>query len=239
MEDIYVIAASLRKKLYFLVLLFFATFMLSFQVTGSLISKVKEDLLPEGAKLVYISPLEVMLLKMKIALFIGIFVLLPFLIFFVLRSIVKKKKIEIKVNKAWVAISLILAIMAFIAGVFYAYYIMLPLFINYLYLNASLSGVNATYSIFNFISFAVQASLIFGAIFETPLLLTLLTRLNIVQYSTLVRFRKHIYVFCLVIGAVITPPDVISQMMVGIPLLVFFELSLIIVRFAGGSKKEK
>jgi sec-independent protein translocase protein TatC len=45
-------------------------------------------------------------------------------------------------------------------------------------------------------------------------------------------------VLCLVVGAVITPPDVISQVMVGIPLIIFFELSLVIVRFAGGNKKE-
>lgn len=238
MEDIYEIAISLRKKLYFFILLFFSTFIVSFQFTGSFISTIKEDLLPEGAKLVYISPLEVMLLKVKISLFLGLFVLLPVIIFFIVRFFVRKEQIRINVNKKWIAVSLIFAIIAFIAGVSYAYYIMLPLFINYLYLNASASGAVATYSIFSFISFAAQASLIFGAVFETPLLLTILTRLNVVQYATLVKYRKHIYILCLIVGAIITPPDVISQAMVGVPLVIFFELSLIIVRFTGGRKKE-
>ncbi|WP_406661619.1 twin-arginine translocase subunit TatC [Methanolobus sp. ZRKC3] len=238
MEDLGIIASSLRKKLLLFMLVFFAAFMTAFQLAGSLIATIKEDLLPEGAKLVYVSPLEVMLLKMKIAVIIGIFVMLPMVLFFAVRPLLKKSKIPITVNKKWVFVSFILAIIAFLAGASYAYFIMLPLFINYLFLNASASGVVATYSIFSFISFAVQASLIFGLVFETPLVLTILTRLNVVQYSTLIKYRKHIYVLCLVVGAVITPPDVISQLMVGIPLLFFFELSLIIVRFAGGKKKE-
>jgi sec-independent protein translocase protein TatC len=238
MEDFSTIAASLRRKLVVLMLIFFTAFMISFQLAGTLISTIKGDLLPEGAKLVYVAPLEVMLLKMKIALIIGMFVILPLVLFFGIKPLLKKNSIKVDLNRKLVVVSSIFAVIAFLAGVSYAYYIMLPLFINYLYLNAAASGVVATYSIFSFISFAVQASLIFGVIFETPLVLTLLTRLNIVQYSTLLKYRKHIYVLCLVVGAVITPPDVISQVMVGIPLIIFFELSLVIVRFAGGNKKE-
>jgi sec-independent protein translocase protein TatC len=242
MEDFSTIAASLRRKLVVLMLIFFTAFMISFQLAGTLISTIKGDLLPEGAKLVYVAPLEVMLLKMKIALIIGMFVILPLVLFFGIKPLLKKNSIKVNINqnlnRKLVVVSSIFAVIAFLAGVSYAYYIMLPLFINYLYLNAAASGVVATYSIFSFISFAVQASLIFGVIFETPLVLTLLTRLNIVQYSTLLKYRKHIYVLCLVVGAVITPPDVISQVMVGIPLIIFFELSLVIVRFAGGNKKE-
>jgi len=236
-EDISAIASLLRKKLFLFIFIFFTAFMISFQLAGSVISTIKEDLLPEGAKLVYVSPLEVMLLKMKISLVIGLFVLLPMVVFLVIKYLLKKNAINVNINKKMVAVSSTFAVIAFLAGASYAYYMMLPLFINYLYLNAAASGVVATYSIFSFISFAVQASLIFGVVFETPLVLTLLTRFNIVQYGTLLKYRKHIYVLCLVVGAVITPPDIISQAMVGIPLVVFFELSLVIVRFAGGTKK--
>ncbi|WP_340817927.1 twin-arginine translocase subunit TatC [Methanolobus sp. WCC4] len=240
MEDLGVIIVSLRKKIALFLSLFFVVFMVSFQFAGFLISTIKEDLLPEGAKLVYVSPLEIMLLKMKIALFIGLFFVLPFVLFFAVRAIMKRKMVTINVRKGPLFIVSVIAIVSFLAGVSYAYFIMLPLFIDYLYLNAAASGVVATYSIFSFISFAVQASLIFGFVFETPLVLTTLTRFGIVQYQTLVTYRKHIYVLCLIIGAAITPPDIISQMMVGIPLLVFFELSMIIVRIAGkGKKKDK
>ncbi|WP_288068072.1 twin-arginine translocase subunit TatC [Methanolobus sp.] len=239
MEDISVVIVSLRKKLALLFSVFFVLFMISFQFAGLIISTIKDDLLPEGAKLVYVSPLEIMMLKMKIALFVGLFCLLPFLIFFAVRALMKRKLVTIKIRKGPVVIVSFFAILSFLAGASYAYFIMLPLFIDYLYLNAAASGVTATYSIFSFISFAVQATLIFGLVFETPLVLTLLTRYDIVQYQTLVTYRKHIYVVCLIVGAVITPPDIISQMMVGVPLVVFFELSLIIVRIMGAGKGKK
>lgn len=229
-----IIAAEMRKKLYLFIIVFFTTFSVSFQFTNPLIRKIKEELLPEGAKLVYVSPLEVILLKIKIALVIGLFALLPLVLFFVISPLIKNRNIQI--SKRWLTMSAFFAIALFVTGVAYAYYIMLPLFINYLYLNASTSGVIATYSIFSFISFAVQASLIFGIVFETPLFLTLLTRSGIVQYKVLLEYRKHVYVFCLIAGAIITPPDIISQIMVGIPLIIFFELSLLIVRYTGGNR---
>lgn len=233
-EDMNIIAAEMRKKLYLFIIVFFTTFSVSFQFANPLIRTIKEDLLPEGAKLVYVSPLEVILLKIKIAFVIGLFALLPLVLFFVIRPLIKNRNIQI--SKRWLTISAFFAIALFFTGVAYAYYIMLPLFINYLYLNASTSGVIATYSIFSFISFAVQASFIFGIVFETPLFLTLLTRSGIVQYKVLLEYRKHVYVFCLIAGAIITPPDIISQIMVGIPLIIFFELSLLIVRYTGGNR---
>lgn len=238
MEDIGVVIVSLKKKLAIFLSLFFVAFMVSFQFAGLLISTIKDDLLPEGAKLVYVSPLEIMLLKMKIAFFIGLFFVLPFILLFAARALLKRKMIKINIRKGSLFIVSVIVLVSFLAGASYAYFIMLPLFINYLYLNAAASGVVATYSIFSFISFAVQASIIFGFVFETPLVLTTLTHFDIVQYQTLVTYRKHIYVLCLIVGAVITPPDIISQMMVGIPLLVFFELSLLIVRIAGAGKKK-
>jgi len=233
-EDMNIIAAEMRKKLYLFIIVLFTTFSVSFQFTNPLIRKIKEELLPEGAKLVYVSPLEVILLKIKIALVIGLIALLPLVLFFVIRPLIKNRNIQI--SKRGLTISAFFALALFVTGVAYAYYIMLPLFINYLYLNASTSGVIATYSIFSFISFAVQASFIFGIVFETPLFLTLLTRSGIVQYEVLLEYRKHVYVFCLVAGAIITPPDMISQIMVGIPLIIFFELSLLIVRYTGGNR---
>ena len=68
-------------------------------------------------------------------------------------------------------------------------------------------------------------------------MLTFLTRNGYVKYSTLVTYSKHIYIIFLVIGAVITPPDVLSQVMVAVPMIIFFEISMIIVRVLGVKNK--
>jgi sec-independent protein translocase protein TatC len=203
--------------------------MISFQFSGLLIERMKNDLLPEGALVIYVSPLEVMVLKLKMAVIIGLLCTLPLMMFFVFRAAMRQYGLKpIKINPFWLVISGISAVIMFLLGAYYAYFIMLPLFIQYLYINAAASGVVATYSIFKFISFGAEATIIFGLIFELPIVLTILTRLGIV---------KHIYVLFLVVGAVITPPDVISQIMVAVPMLIFFEISMIVVRILGGKRE--
>jgi sec-independent protein translocase protein TatC len=111
---------------------------------------------------------------------------------------------------------------------------MLPIFLKFLYLDAAESGVTATYSIFKFISFIATTVAIFGLVFELPIVLTFLTRNGFVQYKTLVTYRKHIYVLTLLVAAFVTPgTDIFSQMMVAVPMVIFFEISLIIVRIIG------
>lgn len=241
MGDISAIITTLRKKLILLLSIFFIAFCLFWGVTGTVINSIKTDLLPEGAKLVYVSPLEIMLLKMKIALVLGLFTVIPIILYMAIKILLQRKMIKINIDsRFWVLISLIMLI-TFVGGVCYAYFFMLPLFIDYLYVDASASGVVATYSIFSFISFAVQTSIIFGFVFETPIVLFLLNRFGLVQYSTLVSYRKHIYIICLVVAAFITPsPDIFSMVMVSIPLITLFELSLLIIRISNiGIKKSK
>ena len=241
MEDLSTIVNEIKKKIVYIGLAFLLSITVSLQFTGPLIERMKSDLLPQGAKIVYISPLEVMMLKIKIALILGFFITIPFVAFFVIRAILKKLKIErpIKINRLWLVATSFAIILMFLLGASYAYFIMLPLFLKYLYLNAASSGIVATYSIFKFISFAAAATVIFGLVFELPIVMLFLTKSGIVQYKTFVEYRKHMYVLFLVVGAFITPPDVISQVMIGVPLIIFFEISLFIVRIMDRSSKKK
>ena len=241
MEDLSTIVNEVKKKIVYIGLAFLLSTTVSLQFTGPLIERMKSDLLPQGAKIVYISPLEVMMLKIKIALILGFFITIPFIAFFVIRAVLKKLKIEkpIKINRLWLVATSFAIILMFLLGASYAYFIMLPLFLKYLYLNAASSGIVATYSIFKFISFAAAATVIFGLVFELPIVMLFLTKSGIVQHKTFVEYRKHMYVLFLVVGAFITPPDIISQVMVGVPLIIFFEISLFIVRIMDKSSRKK
>ena len=241
MEDLSTIFTEIKKKIVYIGLTFLFGTTLALQFVGPLIERMKNDLLPEGAKIVYVTPLEVMMLKLKIALILGLFITLPFVAFFIFRAAFKQFKIKktIHINRFWLVSTSFAIILMFLLGASYAYFIMLPLFLKYLYLNAAASGIVATYSIFKFISFAATATIIFGLVFELPIVMMFLTRTGMVQYKTFVEYRKHLYIVFLVVGALITPPDVISQVMVGVPLIIFFEISLLIVRIAGGSGRHK
>lgn len=240
-EGLSTIFAEIKKKIVYIGLTFLFGTTLAFQFVGPLIERMKNDLLPEGAKIVYVTPLEVMMLKLKIALILGTSITLPFVAFFIFRAALKQFKIKktIHINRFWLVITLFAIILMFLLGASYAYFIMLPLFLKYLYLNAAASGIVATYSIFKFISFAATATIVFGLVFELPIVMMFLTKTGIVQYRSFVEYRKHLYIVFLVVGALITPPDVISQVMVGVPLIIFFEISLLIVRIMGGGSRKK
>ncbi|AKB20122.1 MULTISPECIES: Sec-independent protein translocase TatC [unclassified Methanosarcina] len=238
-ENLSVILLTLRKKLIVVAAVLFAGVALSFQFTGPLIERMKEDLLPEGAKLVYVSPLEVMMLKLKLSFIIGLLFAIPVIAFYAYRAVSRRISFRnpIQVRKSQFLLLSVAALVMFALGASYAYFFMLPLFLDYLYLNAAGSGVTATYSIFKFISFAAAGTALFGLIFELPIVLTFLTRNGFVQYSTLVAYRKHIYIVFLVVGAGITPPDVLSQIMVAVPMILFFEISMVFVRILGVKNK--
>lgn len=195
---------------------------------------------PEGAKLVYVSPLEVMMLELKLSIIIGLLFTLPIIAFYVYRAISRRYsiKVPVSIGKGQFFFLSIAVVIMFILGAGYSYFLMLPLFLKFLYMDAESSGVTATYSIFKFISFIATTTAIFGLVFELPVVLTFLTRNGFVQYRTLVTYRKHIYVLTMFIAALVTPgADVFSQMMVAVPMVAFFEISMIIVRILGVKNK--
>ena len=115
---------------------------------------------------------------------------------------------------------------------------MLPIFIKFLYTDATESGVTATYSVLNFISFIATTTATFGLLFELPVVLIVLIRNGVIKYNTLVTYRKHIYVLILIVAMLITPgTDVFSQMMFAVPMTIFFEISMVIVRILGVKKR--
>ena len=239
-ENLSVILLTLRNKLLVIAAVLFTGIIVSFQFTGPLIERMKNDLLPEGAKLVYVSPLEVMMLELKLSIIIGLLITLPIIAFYVYRAISKRYSVQIPISIGkgqFVFLSLAVIVM-FVLGAAYSYFLMLPLFLKFLYMDAADSGVTATYSIFKFISFIATTTAIFGLVFELPIVLTFLTRNGFVKYSTLVTYRKHIYVLIMFIAAVVTPgADVFSQMMVAVPMVIFFEISMVIVRILGVKNK--
>jgi len=239
-ENLSAILLTLRNKVLVIAAVLFTGIIVSFQFTGPLIERMKNDLLPEGAKLVYVSPLEVMMLELKLSIIIGTLIVLPIIAFYVYRAISKRYSIQIPISigKGQVVFLSVAVIFMFVLGAAYSYLLMLPIFLKYLYMDAAGSGVTATYSVFKFISFIATTTAIFGLVFELPVVLTFLTRNGFVKYQTLVTYRRHIYVLVMFIAAVVTPgADVFSQMMVAVPMIIFFEISMVVVRVLGVKNK--
>jgi sec-independent protein translocase protein TatC len=239
-ENLNVILLALKKKLMVIGTILCIGVIVALQFTSPLITRMKNDLLPEGAKLVYVSPLEVMMLQLKLSFILGLLITLPVIVYYIYQAISKRYSIRVpmSISKGKLVLLSIAAVIMFSLGASYSYFFMLPIFLKFLYIDAANSGITATYSVFSFISFIATTTAIFGLVFELPIILTALIRNGIVKYSTLVTYRKHIYILILVVAMFLTPgTDVFSQMMFAVPMAVFFEISMIIVRILGVKNK--
>ncbi len=118
----------------------------------------------------------------------------------------------------------------FITGVLFSYYLIAPLSINF-FLTYSISDeVIKIPQLSSYISILVTLTLACGLTFELPLLMYLLGKLGVISSNFLKKYRKHAFIICLILAAIITPPDVFSQILVTAPLMVLYEISIFIVR---------
>ena len=128
---------------------------------------------------------------------------------------------------------LLAALALFAAGIAYAQLLMLPLVLEYLHGDAAAAGFASTYSLSAFYSFVLLLTVTLGLAFELPLAVLLVLRLELATVAQLARYRRHLAVGFFVLAALITPPDVISQFLLAVPLLLLFELSLLAGRVSG------
>jgi sec-independent protein translocase protein TatC len=108
------------------------------------------------------------------------------------------------------------------------YYVVLPYVINLMLNHYVPADIEKTLRTSDYLSRVLQLVFAFGFAFEVPVLLTLLVRVGIVSTAALRSKRRYAIVVCFIIAAVLTPPDVISQLALAVPLLAFYEASILI-----------
>jgi len=226
-EEFGYIIGALKKKIMLISGIVISGMLLSFSLLADpILLRIKHDLLPEGAVLIYISPVEVIMLKLKIALLTGIILATPVVCYYVYKALKERFGIRNPMKKSHLIILLSSAISLFITGISYAYFLMLPLVLSYLNYMSAAAGVTATWSINEFTFFVIIITLIIGISFELPVVLLFAVQSGLVQIDTLQGYRRYIYVAMFVLAALFTPPDVVSQLIVAFPLVIFYEMGI-------------
>jgi sec-independent protein translocase protein TatC len=116
----------------------------------------------------------------------------------------------------------------FLLGVVFSYFLIVPLTVNFLGTYSVSSDVVNQISLTSYISTVVSVTFAVGIVFELPILVYFLTRIGLITPMMMKKNRKYMFVILLTISAIITPPDVFSQMMVMIPLWLLYEASIIV-----------
>ncbi len=218
--------AVMALGLAFCVCLYFAS-----DIFGILIYPLAEAFPPGQGKLVYTKLYEAFFVEIKVALFAAFFVSFPVIAnqlwAFVAPGLYAKEK------KAFLPF-LIATPLLFGAGAALAYFVVMPTAFEWMLGFQGVKGglnVEALPAAGDYLGLVMQFILAFGISFLLPVLLLLLNRAGIVSRKQLVGARRYVIVAITAVAAVITPPDVVSQLMLAIPMLILFEGSLIVMWF--------
>ncbi len=191
--------------------------------------------LPEGTPLVFTSVPEPFFTYLHVAVIAGIICASPYIFYQIWRFIAPglyghEKKYAIP----FVGISSVL----FITGALFGYSQVFPLGFKF-FINLTPDYIQPMIQIKDYLKFSTRLLLAFGIVFELPLVIIFLTRIGIVTPDALAKKRKYVLLITVIAGAFLTPPDVITQLMMAGPIFVLFEISLIVSRFLAKKKKEK
>ena len=108
---------------------------------------------------------------------------------------------------------------------------MLPLVLDYLQNDAANAGLETTYSLSAFYHFVFLLTFSLGITFQLPLVVMLMLKLQLTTTEKLAEYRSYLVIVFFVLAAMITPPDVISQFLLAIPLMILYEISILVGKF--------
>ena len=189
------------------------------------------ETMPGGPRLIYTSIFEAFFAEIKVAFFAALMISFPIIANQIWRFVAPG--LYAKEKKAF-APFLILTPFLFLAGAALAYYVCMPLALHFLLgYQGDIGGAHAEAlpGIGNYLSFVTRFLFGFGIAFLLPVLLMLLEAAGLVTRAQLKRGRRYAIVIAFVIAAVLTPPDVVSQLLLAFPLLALYEFSLVAIWF--------
>lgn len=165
------------------------------------------------------------LTHMYVSIVAGFIVAFPYIIFEIWSFI--KPALHIR-EKKYTSGAVIISSLLFIAGILFSYFLIVPLTVNFLGTYQVSEYVQNLVSLSSYISTVVSVTFGVGVVFELPIFVYFFTKVGIVTPSFLRKNRKYMLVIILILSAIITPPDVFSQILVCIPLFGLYELSIYI-----------
>jgi sec-independent protein translocase protein TatC len=185
--------------------------------------------MPTGGSLIFTSVAEAFFTYMKVAFISGLILASPFVLYqiwaFVAPGLYRHEK-------KYVVPFVLAGSFFFAIGILFAYYVALPVGFKFL-LGFATDFIKPLPSMKEYLSFSIKFLLAFGLVFEFPVVLVLLARIGVVDAKTLARQRKYAILLIFIFAAILTPPDIISQVIVALPMIGLYELSILLSKLFG------
>lgn len=196
---------------------------------------IAKDILSKSKDMqfVYLAPSELMLSYIRIAIVCGVILAAPIILSQIWLFISPGLENS---QKKYVLIAFFLGGGFFIIGVILSYIFALPLILKF-FAGFQIPEIQATISFSSYLNFVLSTLLAFGAIFELPIVMFLLTKFGLVKVEYYAKYRKYMILVIFIVAAILTPPDVVSQILLAIPMMVLYEIGIIFSKI-GSVKKE-
>lgn len=222
---------ELRDRLLYSVVAIVAVFivLLVFVGTGevyTLLAKPLMDVLPSGASMVATEVASPFLTPMKLTLAVSVVVSIPFLLYqiwaFVAPGLYRHER--------RLVLPLVLSsTLLFYGGMAFAYFVVFPMAFGF-FIDTLPPGVTMMTDIRSYMDFVFSMFFAFGLAFEVPIAVILLTRMGVINPETLAKKRPYVVLWAFIVAAVITPPDILSQFFLAVPMIILFEIGLLVAR---------
>jgi sec-independent protein translocase protein TatC len=190
--------------------------------------------LPQGSTMIATDVTGTFLVPLKVTLMAAFLIALPYVLYqiwaFVAPGLYQhEKRLAMPV--------IVSSVLFFALGMSFAYFVVFPIAFGF-FAGYAPVGVQMMTDIDKYLSFVLTMFIAFGITFEVPVVVVVLVRLGVVELKKLQAIRGYVIVGAFVVGAIFTPPDVLSQVMLAVPLWLLYELGLIVARFVAVTKPE-
>jgi len=218
---------ELQKRVYISITSFMITFIVFFIFSDNIYTITAYPLLkmlPYNGSLIATKITSTFLVPIKLSFILAIIINMPFFLYnawiFISPGLYKQEK---KFLTTFVCISSLL----FFLGIMFSFCILCPAALKF-FIHCAPKGVAVMTDINSYFEFIITLSISCGLIFQIPIFIIGLTRLNILKKQELLKKRSYIIVISLIFGMLLTPPDVVSQILLAIPIYCLFELGILL-----------
>jgi sec-independent protein translocase protein TatC len=193
------------------------------------------DVMPEGDKLIFTNLPEMFFAYLKVAFIAGVLASAPVIFYqlwlFVAPGLYQKER---KYLFPFVVSSTFL----FVGGALFGYFVVFPFGFKF-FIGFANDYVKALPSVKQYFSFSIKLLFAFGLVFELPVVIFFLAKIGVVTTATLRKKRKYAILLTFVLAAILTPPDVITQCMMALPLIILYEVGILVAAIAQKRKQER
>lgn len=189
-------------------------------------------LLPEKSTLAMLKLTEGFFTELKLSLMAAVFFSMPYILYELWKFVAPGLYAH---EKKYVISFVIISSVLFFSGAAFAYYLVFPFGFKF-FLNYAQGEVIASLSLQWYLSFVTRLILGFGIVFELPVFTLFLAKMGIVTADMMKKYRKYAIVGIFMMAAIFTPPDVFTQTMMAIPLIILYEISIYVAKIFGRKK---